>query len=72
MAGEVFGVSVMILLVLFLFYWMPVIWVLMSDRTEGVMKFAWFIVTLFFSWVGLIAFLLLAPPKGGYRQPGPM
>ncbi len=34
--GEVFGISVAVLLVLFLLYWLPVIWVLASDRTEGV------------------------------------
>jgi hypothetical protein len=68
--GEIFGLSLAVLLVLFIIYWLPVIWVLASDRTEGVAKFAWFLVTFTFSWVGLIAFLLLAPPKG-YRQPGP-
>ena len=63
--GEVFGISLVVLLVLFLIYWLPVIWVLASNRTEGATKFAWFLVTFFFSWVGLIAFLLLAPPAGG-------
>ena len=67
--GEVFGISLAVLLVLFLVYWLPVIWVLASNRTEGVTKFAWFIITLFFSWVGLIAFLLLTP-AGGSRPNG--
>ena len=68
--GEVFGISFAVLLVLFLIYWLPVIWVLASNRTEGVTKFAWFIITLFFSWVGLIAFLILAPPSSGRGSSG--
>lgn len=64
MAGEIFGISVAVLLVVFIIYWLPVIWVLASDRTEGAAKFAWFIVAFVFSWVGLIAFLLLTPPRG--------
>jgi hypothetical protein len=70
MGNEVFGVSLAVLLVLFVIYWLPVIWVLASNRTNGVMKFAWFIVTLFFSWVGLIAFLLLTQPSSGRRPNG--
>jgi hypothetical protein len=70
MAGEIFGLSVLALLVILIIYWLPVIWVLVSPRTEGVTKFAWFIIALVFSWVGLIAFLLLAP-TGGNRASGP-
>jgi hypothetical protein len=65
--GEVFGISLAVLLVLFIIYWLPVIWVLASNRTSGVEKLAWFLATLFFSWVGLVAFLLLAPTSGGGR-----
>ena len=65
---EIFGLSLAVLLVVFLFYWLPVIWVLASDRTSGVTKLAWFLVTFFFSWVGLVAFLLLAPSGG--NKPG--
>jgi hypothetical protein len=32
--GEVFGISFAVLLVLFLIYWLPVIWVLASNRTD--------------------------------------
>lgn len=70
MVGEIFGLSVLALLVILIIYWLPVIWVLVSPRTEGVTKFAWFIIALVFSWVGLIAFLLLAP-TGGNRASGP-
>ena len=67
---EIFGLSLAVLLVVFLFYWLPVIWVLASDRTAGVEKLAWFLITFFFSWVGLVAFLLIAPPSGGRRPTG--
>jgi hypothetical protein len=65
MGNEIFGISLAVLLVLFIVYWLPVIWVLASNRTEGATKFAWFIITFVFSWVGLIAFLILAPRAGG-------
>lgn len=70
MAGEIFGLSILALLVILIIYWLPVIWVLLSPRTEGVTKFAWFIIAFVFSWVGLIAFLLLAP-SGGSRASRP-
>ena len=70
MGNGIFGLSIAVLLVLFIIYWLPVIWVLVSDRTSGVEKFAWFLAAFFFSWVGLIAFLLLAPPSGGGRPNG--
>lgn len=69
MAGEIFGLSMIALLVLLIIYWLPVIWVLLSNRTEGVTKFAWFIIAFVFSWFGLIAFWLLAPSRGS-RAPG--
>ena len=70
MGNGIFGISLAVLLVLFILYWLPVIWVLVSDRTSGVTKFAWFIVTFSFSWVGLVAFLLLAPPSRGRGPSG--
>jgi hypothetical protein len=37
----------------------PVIWVLSSSRSRGGAKFGWFIVVLFFSWIGLAVFLIV-------------
>jgi hypothetical protein len=65
MGNEIFGISLAVLLVLFIVYWLPIIWVLASDRTSGLAKFVWFLVTVTFSWLGLVAFLLLAPRAGG-------
>jgi hypothetical protein len=39
-------------------YLMPIIWVLVSGRSHGGAKFGWFLVTVFFSWLGLAAFLI--------------
>jgi hypothetical protein len=64
MVGEIFGLSVLALLVILIIYWLPVIWVLVSNRTEGATKFVWFVVAFVFSWVRLIAFLLLTSPRG--------
>jgi multidrug transporter EmrE-like cation transporter len=36
----------------------PVIWVLLSRRSHGGAKFGWFIVTLFFAWLGFAVFLI--------------
>ena len=44
--------------IFFLIIGIPVIWVLLSSRSHGGAKFGWFIVTLFFSWIGLAVFLI--------------
>jgi uncharacterized membrane protein len=41
-----------------LVYVMPSIWVLASGRSHGGAKFGWFLVTLFFTWLGLAVFLI--------------
>ena len=40
-------------------YLTPVIWVLLSSRSRGGAKFGWFMVILFFSWLGLAVFLIV-------------
>jgi hypothetical protein len=40
-------------------YLTPVIWVLLSGRSRGGAKFGWLLVVLFFSWLGLAAFLIV-------------
>jgi len=47
------------LVILVVFFLVPIIWVLVSGRSRGGAKFGWFIVVLFFSWLGLAAFLIL-------------
>jgi uncharacterized membrane protein len=36
-----------------------VLWVLLSSRSRGGAKFGWFMVVLFFSWLGLAVFLIV-------------
>ena len=48
-----------VLVVLLLVYGLPLIWVLVSDRSHGGAKLGWLIVILAFSWVGFAAFLIL-------------
>lgn len=54
---EILGLS--ILLIAFIIYFGPSIWVLVSGRSHGGAKFGWFLVTVFFSWLGLAIFLIV-------------
>ena len=55
---ETLGLSIA-LLILFVIYLLPIIWVLVSGRSHGGAKFGWFIVAVFFSWLGLAIFLIV-------------
>ena len=35
------------------------LWVLFSGRSSGGAKFGWFLITLFFSWIGFAVFLIV-------------
>jgi uncharacterized membrane protein YhaH (DUF805 family) len=47
-----------ILLLVLVLTFVPFMWVLASSRSHGVAKFGWFALVFFFSWLGLIAFLI--------------
>jgi hypothetical protein len=49
-------------LVLVFVYLIPVLWVLFSRRSHGGAKLGWFLVVLFFSWLGLAVFLIVTQP----------
>jgi hypothetical protein len=66
MNGEAVFIAVLCLVAL-LIYLTPFIWVLASDRSRGGAKFGWFLVTFFFSWLGLAAFLILTQPSKDAR-----
>lgn len=57
-----------LLAVLFVGYVLPVLWVLLSGRSHGGAKFGWFLVTVFFSWVGLAAFLIFTQSASDRRD----
>ena len=64
---EILGVSIG-LLILFIIYLAPIIWVLVSGRSHGGAKFGWFLVTIFFSWLGLAAFLIITQASKDRRS----
>ena len=68
MTDEELGLVVVVVGLVVVFYLAPLLWVLASGRSRGGAKFGWFIITLWFSWLGLAAFLVLTkPPKD--REP---
>ena len=58
----------LVLLIIVLIYFLPIIWVLASGRSHGGAKFGWFLITLFFSWVGLAAFLIFTQASKDQRD----
>ncbi|MGO2324359.1 hypothetical protein [Vibrio casei] len=39
--------------------WFPAVHVLISKRSHGGSKFAWFLITAFTSWIGYVVFLIV-------------
>lgn len=39
--------------------WFPAVHVLISKRSHGSSKFAWFLITAFTSWIGYVIFLIV-------------
>jgi len=56
------------LILFFPLYLLPIIWVLVSGRSHGGAKFGWFLVTFFFSWIGLAAFLIITQTSKDRRS----
>ena len=67
MSSDEIGLSVIV--VFLLIYLMPIIWVLASSRSHGGAKFGWFLVTVFFSWLGLGVFLIFTQAPKDSPQP---
>jgi uncharacterized protein with PQ loop repeat len=59
---EVFG-GIFGIVAIFLIWLIPLVGILQSNRTEGVVKALWFLATLFISWFVWILYLLLVPKK---------
>ena len=57
------GVGATIVMVVLLGWLIFPFYVLFSSRSEGGAKFGWFLITLFFSWVGFAVFLIVTQPK---------
>jgi hypothetical protein len=56
------------LLLFALIYLTPIIWVLASGRSHGGAKFGWFLVIIFFSWLGFAAFLIITQASKDRRS----
>jgi membrane protein implicated in regulation of membrane protease activity len=67
-SDEILALSIA-LLILFIVYLLPIIWVLVSGRSHGGAKFGWFIVVLFFSWLGVAVFLIVTQAPKRERPP---
>jgi uncharacterized membrane protein len=48
-----------LIIILVLFFLVPIIHVLISSRSHGGAKFGWFLGVLFFSWLAYIVFLII-------------
>ena len=57
-----------IVLLFVLIYLTPIIWVLASGRSHGGAKFGWFLVIIFFSWLGFAAFLIITQASKDRRS----
>jgi hypothetical protein len=55
------GLGMFGLLLLAILYWLPVILILRSDKTNGAEKFVWILLIVFFSWFSWVLYLLIAP-----------
>ena len=55
------GLGLIGLLAAALVWWLPVILILRSDRTDGAEKLVWVLLFFFFSWFSWILYALLAP-----------
>jgi hypothetical protein len=56
-------IGLLFVILLFLFWLIPIILVAKSNRTEGGEKVAWVLLIIFVSWLAWIFYLLLAPLK---------
>ncbi len=59
----------LLIVVLFLIWLTPIIFVAKSDRTSGNEKLAWILLIIFVSWLAWIFYLLLAPLKPASSDP---
>jgi O-antigen/teichoic acid export membrane protein len=58
---SILGLGFIGLLVIAIVWWLPVILILRSDKTDGGEKLVWILLIFFFSWFSWILYALLAP-----------
>ena len=55
------GMGIVGLVLVAVIWWLPVVFILSSDKTGGAEKFIWLLLIFFFSWFTWILYALLAP-----------
>jgi len=58
---SILGMGFIGLLVIAVIWWLPVILILGSNKTDGGEKLVWILLIFFFSWFSWILYALLAP-----------
>ena len=61
MIEAILGMGFVTLLIIAIIWWLPIIFILKSDKTNGAEKFLWILLIFFFSWFSWILYALLAP-----------
>jgi len=61
MIEAILGLGFVTLLIIAIIWWLPIIFILTSDKTNGAEKFVWILLIFFFSWFSWILYALLAP-----------
>lgn len=61
MIQSILGMGFVFVLLLAIVWWLPVILILRSDKTEGGEKLVWVLLIFFFSWFSWILYAVIAP-----------
>jgi hypothetical protein len=64
-----FGISLIVILLCFIIWLIPIVKIAQSNRTQGGEKLAWLILIIFIFWFAWIFYLLLAPLKSNPSDP---
>ena len=61
MLEALLGMGFISLLIVAIIWWLPIILIIRSDKTNGAEKFLWILLIFFFSWFVWILYALIAP-----------
>lgn len=63
------GIGIFTILIMFFLVWvLPVVFIISSSKTRGGEKLAWLLLVVFVSWFAWIFYLLLAPISNKKEQ----
>lgn len=69
MLETLFGLGFGVLILIAILWWLPIIFILRSDKTHGGEKLFWLLLIFFFSWFSWLLYALLAPLSARRPQP---